>query len=234
MHPLPSARHPEWGKSESKDLLSSRLRKWSKEGRSLLQTPMLTTLTTRVLGAALMAVALASQAQQVVQRGTFGHPGAILDETDQWTTPLTLVEDHDVILFMPDTSSPPWLQRNYNTWLNRGTYTLTLLTFYRTPAACRANQIAWGLGDAAHWNACLDTGYRMRRALVDPASKSITLQTAAMVDQTGNILPATIQDDHIFRTWDQLDTNTQAALKKADDLISHQMKIYDARQQSLR
>ena len=220
--------------SELKDLLSLRLPDQSKESGSLLQTRMLTTLTTRILGTALMAVALAAQAQQVVQRGTFGHPGAILDETDQWTTPLTLAEDHDVILFMPDTSSPQWLQRNYNAWLNKGTYTLTLLTFYRTPAACRANQIAWGLGDAAHLNACLDTGYRIRRALIDPTSKSVTLQTAAMVDQTGNILPATIQDDPVFRTWDQLDGNTQAALKKANDLIGYQMKIYDARQQTLR
>ena len=184
--------------------------------------------------AALLTVAASLHAQQVVQRGTFGHPGAILDETEQWTTPLALMEDHDVVIYMPDTSTPQWLGRNYETWRNKGTYTLTLLTFYRTPAACRANQIAWGLGDAAHLNACIDTGYRIRRALIDPPSKSVTLQTAAMVDQTGNVQGDTIQDDHIFRTWDQLDANTQAALKKADDLISHQMKIYDARRQSLR
>jgi hypothetical protein len=55
-----------------------------------------------------------------------------------------------------------------------------------------------------------------------------------MVDQNGSIQPDTVQEDHVFRTWDQLDANTQAALKKADDLIAHQMKIYDARQQSLR
>lgn len=173
-------------------------------------------------------------AQQVVQRGTFGHPGGVLDETEQWTTPLSLVEDRDVIIYMPDTSTPQWLQRNYNNYLNKGTYTLSLFTFYRTPAACRTNQIAWGLGDAAHLNACIDIAYRVRRALIDPVSKSITLEAAAMVDQNGNIQPSTVQEDHVFRTWDQLDANTQTALKKADDLISYQMKIYDARQQSLR
>ncbi|WP_052200681.1 hypothetical protein [Terriglobus sp. TAA 43] len=185
---------------------------------------------------ALVLVFLASTmgAQQVVQRGTFGHPGAVFDETEQWTTPLALAEDHDVVIYMPDTSTPQWLQRNYDRYLNKGTYILSLFTFYRTPAACRANQIAWGLGDAAHLNACIDIAYRVRRALIDPVSKSITLEVAAMVDQNGNIQPSTLQEDHVFRTWDQLDTNTQAALKKADDLISHQMKIYDARQQSLR
>ena len=194
----------------------------------LLQSTRSTALT------ALLAFAVVMPAQQVVQRGTFGHPGALFDETEQWSTPLSLVEDHDVIIYMPDTSTPQWLQRNYNSYINKGNYVLSLFTFYRTPEACRANQIAWGLGDAAHLNACIDIAYRVRRALIDPVSKSITLQTAAMVDQNGNIQPATVQQDHIFRTWDQLDANTQTALKKADDLISHQMKIYDARQQSLR
>lgn len=190
--------------------------------------------TRRIASATLLAFAVALPAQQVVQRGTFGHPGALFDETEQWTTPLTLAEDHDVVIYMPDTSTPQWLQRNYSSYLNKGTYVLSLFTFYRTPEACRANQIAWGLGDAAHLNACLDIAYRVRRALVDPVSKSITLQTAAMVDQNGNIQPSTVQEDHVFRTWDQLDANTQTALKKADDLIAHQMKLYDARQQSLR
>ncbi len=194
---------------------------------------LLLSASRRMLLTALLVSAVASSAQQVVQRGTFGRPGQVMDETDQWTTPLLLVEDPAVFIYMPDTSTPQWLERNYSSYINKGTYTLTFFTFYRTPEACRKNQVAWGLGDAAHLNACFDTGYRVRRALVDPQSKSITLQAAAMVDQSGNIQPSTVQDDQIFRTWDQLDTNTQLALKKADELIARQMKIYDARQRSL-
>jgi hypothetical protein len=179
-------------------------------------------------------IAVAMHAQQVVMRGTFGRPGAVLDETEQWTTPLLLAQDRDVLIYMPDTSTPQWLERNYGSYINRGTYTLSFFTFYRTPAACRANQLAWGLGDTEHLNACVDIGYRVRRALVDPQSKSVTLQAAAMVDQNGNIQPATVKDDNVFRTWDQLDASTQTALKKADELISRQMKIYDARQRNLR
>ncbi len=187
----------------------------------------------RLLLAAFLAVAVSAPAQQVVLRGTFGRPGSVMDETEQWTTPLLLAEDHDVGIYMPDTSTQQWLQRNYNRYINKGTYTLTLFTFYRTPEACRANQIGWGLGDAAHLDACIDTAYRVRRAHIDPQSKSVTLELAAMVDQDGNIEPSTVQDDHVFRTWDQLDANTQTALKKADEVIARQMRIYDARQRSL-
>ncbi|WP_244502062.1 hypothetical protein [Terriglobus roseus] len=172
-------------------------------------------------------------AQQIVQRGALGAPAQVLDETDQWTAPLLLAEDHDVSIYMPDISTPQWLQSNYGSYVNRGTYVLSLFTFYRTPAACRANQVAWGLGDAAHLDACLDTGYRARRALIDPQSKSVTLQAAVMVDQSGNVQPSTLRDDPFFRTWDQLDSNTQLALKKADEFVSRQMKIYDAKQRSL-
>jgi hypothetical protein len=172
-------------------------------------------------------------AQQIVQRGALGTPALVQDDTDQWTAPLLLAEDHDVSIYMPDVSTPQWLQKNYDSYINKGTYVLTLFTFYRTPAACRANQIAWGLGDAAHLNACVDTGYRARRTLIDPVSRSITLQAAVMVDQSGYIQPSTLRDDQLFRTWDQLDGNTQVALKKADEFVTRQLKIYDIRQRSL-
>jgi hypothetical protein len=185
------------------------------------------------LAALLLLGASTLSAQQIVQRGALGAPGLVQDDTDEWTVPLLLAEDHDVSLYMPDVSTPQWLQRNYENYINRGTYVLTLFTFYRTQAACRANQLAWGLGDVAHLNACVETGYRARRVLIDPPSKSITLQAAVMVDQNGYIQPSTLRDDQIFRTWDQFDGNTQLALKKADEFVSRQMKIYDARQRSL-
>lgn len=185
------------------------------------------------LAAALLVSFSALPAQQIVQRGALGMPAQVLDETDQWTAPLLLAEDHDVSIYMPDVTTQKWLQQNYDSYINKGTYVLTLFTFYRTPAACRANQVIWGLGDAAHLDACLDTGYRARRTLIDPQSKSITLQAAVMVDQSGNIQPSTLRDDQFFRTWDQLDGNSQLALKKADEFVTRQLKIYDARQRSL-
>ena len=172
--------------------------------------------------------------QQVVQRGPMGRPQEVLDETGQWTTPLLVAQDHDVEIYMPDVTSPDWLKRNYNDFRDRGTYTLSLFTFYRTPAACRTNQIQWGLGDAEHLNACvLGIGYRVRRARVDPHQKSVTLLMAAMVGQDGVLDASSIRDDGVFRTWDQLDPNTQAALAKANALITAQMAVYDQKIQSV-
>jgi hypothetical protein len=183
--------------------------------------------------ALLLAGSSLLSAQQIVQRGALGTPALVQDETEQWTAPLLLAEDHDSAIYMPDVSTPQWLQRNYDTYLNKGTYILTVFTFYRTQAACRANQVAWGLGDAAHLNACAETGYRARRTLIDPQAKSVTLQSAVMVDQNGSIQPSTLRDDQLFRTWDQFDKNTQSALKKADEFVSQQMRVYDARQRNL-
>jgi hypothetical protein len=184
--------------------------------------------------ACLVSLALASHAQQVVQRGALGMPSAVFDETEQWTTPLLIASDGDVQIYMPDISNIEWQKRNYDDYHFRGVYTLSLFTFYKTPAACRANQIAWGIGDAAHLNACIAIGYRVRRAKVDPNQKSVTLLAAAMVDQNGNVDPTSVETQNVFRTWDQLDTNTQAALKKANALIAAQMKIYDDKLQSAR
>jgi hypothetical protein len=175
---------------------------------------------------------LAAQGQQVVQRGAFGQPGQVLDDTGQWSTPLLVASDADVQLYIPDVSNPDWLQKNYREYIDHGTYVLTMFTFYKTPAACQANLIGWGLGDQEHLDDCLTIGYRLRKARLQPQGESVTLLEAAMVDQNGNIDQRSMQTQKVFRTWNQLDANTREALHKADALVQKQMKIYDARMQN--
>ncbi len=172
--------------------------------------------------------------QQVVQRGQLGKPAQVLDETQQWTAPILLFADHDLELYIPDVTSPDWLKQNYQSFENNGQYVISMFTFYRTPKACRANQIGWGYGDSEHLDACIDIGYRVRQALVDPNLKSVTLLMAAMVGQDGQIDPTSIQRQSLVRRWADLDANTRAALEKTTGIVSKQMKIYDARIQSAR
>jgi|ERR1700722_7152 len=172
--------------------------------------------------------------QQVIQRGAFGKPVQVMDETNQWTTPLLVASDKDVEIYIPDLSSPEWLKLNYRDFYDHGYYTLSIFTFYMTPVACRQNQIAWGLGDEAHLQACINIGYRIRTGKIDPHQKSVTLLKAAMILDNGDLDPATVETPDAFRLWNQLDANTQAAIEKANAEIAVQMKIYDEKQQSLR
>jgi hypothetical protein len=100
----------------------------------------------------LMVVALGTlvcPAQQIIQRGAFGKPSQVLDETQQWTTPLLLSSDRDVELYIPDISNPEWLARNYQSFQDKGQFVLSMFTFYKNPQACRTNQVAWGFSDGA-------------------------------------------------------------------------------------
>jgi hypothetical protein len=175
----------------------------------------------------------ASLGQQIVQRGALGEPSQVLDETQQWTVPLLVASDKDVHIYIPDITNPAWLKLNYSDFENKGVYTLSMFTFYKTPEACRVNQIAWGLGDGAHLDACNWIGYRVRRATIDARQKSVALIMAGMIDQDGQLDSKSIQDEHVSRVWDQLDANTQNALKKANDLVTEQMKIYDRKIRNL-
>jgi hypothetical protein len=175
----------------------------------------------------------ASLGQQIVQRGALGQPSQVLDETQQWTVPLLVASDKDVMIYIPDITNPEWLRRNYPDFEHRGVYTLSMFTLYKTPEACRVNQIAWGLSDGAHLDACNWIGYRVRRAMIDPRQKSATLIMAGMIDQNGQLDPKSIQDQSVSRPWDQLDANTQVALKKANGVVTEQMKIYDRKIHSL-
>jgi hypothetical protein len=135
---------------------------------------------------------------------------------------------------MPDITNPSWLRRNYASYQNGGTYTISLFTFYKTPIACRNNQSGWGLADANHLNACDTTGYRVRRGAVDTQQKAVTLIMAAMIDQDGQLDPSSIETRSTFKYWYQVDANTQVALKMASAIIERRMKIYDEAMQKRR
>ena len=134
----------------------------------------------------------------------------------------------------PDVSSPAWIARNYRDFEYKGLYVLSMFTFYKTPKACEANQIGWGYADAAHLNACIEIGYRVRQVTVDTTSMTVTLIMAAMIDQDGNIETDSTQRQAIVRRWIDLDANTQKALEKATEIITKQMNIYDAKVQRAR
>jgi hypothetical protein len=171
--------------------------------------------------------------QQVVQRGPLGIPAQVMDETEQWTTPLLVASAADASIYIPDVTSPDWVKRNYPAYSDRGVYTLSLFTFYKSPAACRANLIGWGLSDAEHLNACIDIGYRVRKALVDPRQKTVTLLMAAMIAQDGQIDPDSVQRPKTSRTWAQLDANTQQALQKTSVIVKKQMDLYNQKLQGI-
>ncbi len=168
-------------------------------------------------------------AQQILQRGPLGKPLRVLDETQQWTTPLLVASDDNVEMYIPDVSNPEWLRQNYPTFQDKSQYVISMFTFYRTPDACRVNQIGWGLGDATHLDACIDIGYRLRQALVDTHLKTVTLMMAAMIGQDGQLMPDTMQTQPLSRTWADLDANSRTALEKTSVIVAKQMKLYDQR-----
>lgn len=177
----------------------------------------------------LLLLPSAGISQQVIQRGPFGRPAQVLDETQQWTIPLLVSSDRGLEIYIPDVTSTAWLSRNYSDFINHGTYTLSIFTLYKTVEACRDNQVRWGMGDAEHLDACNDIKYRARQIIVDPNQKSVQLVSAAMVDEDGQIVPESVQESPTFRTWDKLDPAAQQAILKTNELVTRQMRIYDAK-----
>jgi hypothetical protein len=182
-----------------------------------------------------LALSPLAQGQFVVQRGALGQPSQVFDETNQWTTPILVAEDHDVQMYIPDVSNQTWLANNYLDFRDKGQFVISMFTLYKTPKACQANQIGWGNSDGASLDACNnDIGYRVRQASIDSRQKTVTLIMAAMVDPNGQIVPDTVRHDRVSRNWNDLDANSQTALEKATALIVDQMKHYDRRQQGIR
>jgi hypothetical protein len=172
--------------------------------------------------------------EQVIQRGALGRPDKVMDDTLQWTTPLMVVTDKDYEIYIPDITAPEWLARNYQPFIDKGHYVISIFTFYKNMKACEANQIAWGYGDAAHLDACNDIGYRVRQVTVETTTKTVSLMMAAMIDQNGNIMPDTVNNIPRVKLWKDLDTDSQKMLEKTSEIVTKAMTAYDIKMQNRR
>src|SRR5215472_17547444 len=70
--------------------------------------------------------------QQIIQRGPFGKPVQVFDETQQWTVPLLVSSDNNVEIYIPDVTAADWLSRNYSDFENRSTYNLSIFFMYKS------------------------------------------------------------------------------------------------------
>ncbi len=183
----------------------------------------------RMVWLSLLAVGAAklSLGQQVVQRGALGAPSQVYDETQQWTNPIPVAGDADQDVYIPDVSNTPWLDRNYADFENKGVYTISMFTQYKKPRACRRDLTGWGSADAAHLDACVDIGYRVREITIDTLQKTVSLVFASMVGQDGQILQDSTPMQHITRRWADLDPMAVTALTKTTQIVTDQMGTYD-------
>lgn len=184
------------------------------------------------IGFALMLVLLPLRrstllAQQVLQRGALGAPAQVLDETQQWTTPLLVTSAPDQDVYIPDVSTTAWLSRNYDDFENKGVYTLSFFVQYKRPSACARDLVRWGFADAAHLDACVNIGYRVRELQVDTLQKTVTLIFAAMVGQDGQLLQDAVPAQSMTRRWAELDSLATDSLTKSSKLVADQMYFYD-------
>ncbi len=170
-----------------------------------------------------------ASAQQVVQRGALGVPAAVLDENAQWSSPVELLSNNDVSVYMPDVSNSVWLDHNAENFLKTGQYTLTLVTFYKTRHTCRTDQVLLGFSDGAHIDACNVIRYRVRQIAVNTPQKTITLLMSGVADESGAVDPQSVLHETRTRGFKDLGDEALAALTKATDIIAKQSLAYDRR-----
>lgn len=175
----------------------------------------------------------APSAQQVIQSGALNVPTDVLTRDNQWSALISVLSNSDEDVYIEDPSTTPWLGRNAQGFVDRGQYTITLVTFYKTVHACRADQIRAGFSDAAHVDACNDYRYRIRQVAVDAPQNTLTLLFSAMVFTGGTLDSASIVRESRTRGFNGLDADSQKAISDTTRLVGQQSHSYIARQQNL-
>ena len=175
----------------------------------------------------------AAASQQVIQVGALNIPTDVLTRDDQWSALISVLSNSDEDVYIEDPSTNAWLARNAEGFVDRGQYTITLVTFYKTVHACRADQIRAGFSDAAHVDACNDYRYRIREVAVDSPQNTLTMLFSAMVFTGGTLDSSSIVHESRTRGLNGLDADSQKAISDTLKIVGQQSHSYIARQQNL-
>lgn len=177
----------------------------------------------------LTTAAHAQQPQQILQTGALNAPAAVLTQNNQWSSLISILSTSDLDLFVEDPSTDTWLARNAQAFLDRGQFTITLVSFYKSPHPCHEDQIRAGFSDAAHIAACDTDRYAVRTIAVDAPQNSITLLYSALVSTTGTVDAVTVHRETRTRGFAQLGPDAQKAISEATKLVATQVHSYAIR-----
>jgi hypothetical protein len=166
--------------------------------------------------------------QQVIQPGALNIPGAVFTQNNEWSSLITILSLADQDFYVEDPSTDTWLSRNAQSFLDRGHYVITAVSFYKTPRPCRADMVRAG-ADLAHQNACDQYRYRIRQISVDSAQNLITLLYSVMVFSNGTPDLTSVLRETGSRGFSELDTDAQKAVSNATQLIAKQVHQYAVR-----
>ena len=169
----------------------------------------------------------------VIETGALNIPTNVLTQDNQWSSLIPVLSNPDENLYIEDPSNDAWLARNAENFIDRGQYTITLVSFYKTRRACREDQIHAGFSDSAHVDACDAYRYRIRQIAVDAPENTLTLLFSAMVFTGGTLDSTSIVRETRTRGFNGLDADSQKALSDTTKLVAKQSRIYDARQRNL-
>lgn len=170
----------------------------------------------------------------ILQTGALNVPTSVLTENGQWLPLLPVLTSPSLDLYIEDVSNNEWLDRNAANFLNRGQFTVTVVSFYKTRQPCREDQVHAGLSDAAHLNACDNYRYAVRQVAVDAPQNSITLNYTLMVYSGGVPDLSSARRETVTRAITQFGPDFQKALSDATALVAKQSRMWAARQQNAR
>ncbi|HEX5283688.1 MAG TPA: hypothetical protein VFW30_06175 [Bryocella sp.] len=167
--------------------------------------------------------------QQILQTGALNAPAAVLTPDSKWSNLIPILSTSDVDLFIEDPSAEAWLARNAQSFLDRGQYSLALVSFYKSPHPCHEDQVRSGFSEAAHVTACDTDRYAVRTISVDAPQNSITLLFSALVSTSGTVDASTVRRETRTRGFAELGPNAQKAISEATKLVGTQVHSYAIR-----
>jgi len=132
----------------------------------------------------ILCLAIPAFCQDILQPGPSGRPILVSDGAGHWSKPISVYSDRDVELFVPDITTPGWIQWNAREFRQAGTFGVYVYSLYKNDQACQRDRILVGhKADPKLLEACRLLRYQRKLVSIDTRRKTVRVFDVLLMER---------------------------------------------------
>lgn len=171
------------------------------------------------------ALTVPAFSQELLKLGPSGRPTLVMDDSGNYSVPISLYSDPHIEILVPDVTTPGWIQWNARKFRQTGTFAVYIYSFYKDDYLCRHDRIPAGHKTDPKWlKSCAALRYQRKLVSIDTRKKAVTQLEVLVMEEDGQYNPLNQKRSLLTVPSDKIDL--RQPYDRISAIVSREMSRY--------
>jgi TonB family protein len=170
---------------------------------------------------------VSASAQQLLQLGPFGKPVMVLDEGSNWSIPIQVYSDSNVVYYIPDITTSGWVSWHVQQFRQTGEYTVPLIAWYKTDSDCLTRLTVNQRSDPKYLGMCKLIRYEQKLVSIDTRNNIITELQSILMESDARLNPMNVNfAEHYSKPFNEVPKRIATTVTRINAIVVPEMREY--------